>query len=177
MRLPFCVLQVEASIQEALSGLAQGLSSLEQQLSEAGTSEAQLNARLEKWTGARCYRAMLCHTIEWLNHLPAQCAVFAKQCGGEPQLQTWACMRPLQWLCIQAVPSFHAPNCAAKHQASHNSASNSCAGELERAEKRLATLAGVRPPYMDEYEALTLQLQVSTHRGEGEGGGWRRLSQ
>jgi hypothetical protein len=35
-----------------------------------------------------------------------------------------------------------------------------CAGELERAEKRLATLAGVRPPYMDEYEALTGQLQV-----------------
>jgi hypothetical protein len=34
------------------------------------------------------------------------------------------------------------------------------AGELERAEKRLATLAGVRPPYMDEYEALTGQLQV-----------------
>lgn len=33
-------------------------------------------------------------------------------------------------------------------------------GELERAEKRLATLAGVRPPYMDEYEALTAQLQV-----------------
>jgi hypothetical protein len=37
-----------------------------------------------------------------------------------------------------------------------------CAGELERAEKRLATLAGVRPPYMDEYEALTGQLQVQT---------------
>jgi hypothetical protein len=33
--------------------------------------------------------------------------------------------------------------------------------ELERAEKRLATLAGVRPAYMDEYEALTGQLQVS----------------
>ncbi|KAF6264738.1 Clusterin-associated protein-1 [Scenedesmus sp. NREL 46B-D3] len=32
--------------------------------------------------------------------------------------------------------------------------------ELERAEKRLATLAGVRPAYMDEYEALTGQLQV-----------------
>lgn len=46
-----CWSQVEASIQEALSGLAQGLASLEQQLSEAGTSEAQLNARLEKWTG------------------------------------------------------------------------------------------------------------------------------
>lgn len=44
--------QVEASIQEALSGLAQGVATLEQQLSEAGTSEAQLNARLEKWTGA-----------------------------------------------------------------------------------------------------------------------------
>lgn len=43
--------QVEASIQEALSGLAQGVASLEQQLSEAGTSEAQLNSRLEKWTG------------------------------------------------------------------------------------------------------------------------------
>jgi hypothetical protein len=51
---PLCMAwcaQVEASIQEALSGLAQGLSSLEQQLSEAGTSEAQLNSRLEKWTG------------------------------------------------------------------------------------------------------------------------------
>jgi hypothetical protein len=48
---PCCWPQVEASIQEALSGLAQGLTSLEQQLSEAGTSEAQLNARLEKWTG------------------------------------------------------------------------------------------------------------------------------
>jgi hypothetical protein len=43
--------QVQASIQEALSGLAQGVATLEQQLSEAGTSEAQLNARLEKWTG------------------------------------------------------------------------------------------------------------------------------
>jgi hypothetical protein len=32
--------------------------------------------------------------------------------------------------------------------------------ELERAEKRLATLAGVRPAYMDEYEALTGQMQV-----------------
>ena len=33
--------------------------------------------------------------------------------------------------------------------------------ELERAEKRLATLAGVRPAYMDEYEALQGQLQVN----------------
>ncbi|KIZ04153.1 Clusterin-associated protein 1 [Monoraphidium neglectum] len=32
--------------------------------------------------------------------------------------------------------------------------------ELERAEKRLATLAAVRPAYMDEYEALEGQLQV-----------------
>jgi hypothetical protein len=33
-------------------------------------------------------------------------------------------------------------------------------GELERAEKRLATLEAVRPAYMDEYEALEAQLQV-----------------
>ncbi|KAF8065720.1 cluap1 [Scenedesmus sp. PABB004] len=33
-------------------------------------------------------------------------------------------------------------------------------GELERAEKRLATLAGVRPAYMDEHDALTAQLQA-----------------
>jgi len=39
-------------------------------------------------------------------------------------------------------------------------------GELERAEKRLATLAGVRPPYMDEYEALTGQLQVSRNTSQ-----------
>lgn len=32
--------------------------------------------------------------------------------------------------------------------------------ELERAEKRLATLAAVRPAYMDEYEQLQGQLQV-----------------
>jgi hypothetical protein len=47
------VVQVEASIQEALSGMAQGLASLEQQMGEAGSSEAQLNARLEKLTGGR----------------------------------------------------------------------------------------------------------------------------
>jgi hypothetical protein len=46
------VVQVEASIQEALSGMSQGLASLEQQMGEAGSSEAQLNARLEKLTGA-----------------------------------------------------------------------------------------------------------------------------
>jgi hypothetical protein len=45
------VFQVEASIQEALSGMAQGLASLEQQMGEAGSSDAQLNARLEKLTG------------------------------------------------------------------------------------------------------------------------------
>ncbi|GBF96913.1 hypothetical protein Rsub_09918 [Raphidocelis subcapitata] len=33
-------------------------------------------------------------------------------------------------------------------------------GELERAEKRLATLAAVRPAYADEYEALEGQLQT-----------------
>lgn len=32
--------------------------------------------------------------------------------------------------------------------------------ELERCEKRLATLTGVRPAYMDEYERLTGELQV-----------------
>lgn len=35
------------------------------------------------------------------------------------------------------------------------------AAELERAEKRLSTLAAVRPPYMDEYETLTGKLQVN----------------
>ncbi len=33
--------------------------------------------------------------------------------------------------------------------------------ELERAEKRLGTLAAVRPAYMDEYEALQGTLQVT----------------
>lgn len=32
--------------------------------------------------------------------------------------------------------------------------------ELARAEKRLATLASVRPAYMDEFEVLSTQLQV-----------------
>jgi hypothetical protein len=51
-----CVLvQVEASIQEALSGMSQGLASLEQQMGEAGSSEAQLNARLEKLAGGRVW--------------------------------------------------------------------------------------------------------------------------
>jgi hypothetical protein len=61
--------QVEASIQEALAGLAQGVASLEQQLSEAGTSEAQLNARLEKWTGRpptwQCLSSMVA-CAQWL---------------------------------------------------------------------------------------------------------------
>ena len=41
--------------------------------------------------------------------------------------------------------------------------------ELERAEKRLATLAAVRPAYMDEYEQLQAQLQVRG-RWDMEGG-------
>lgn len=61
------VLQVEASVQEALSGLAQGLSSLEQQLSEAASSEAQLNARLEKWTGAH-HLASLVQCVQRTAH-------------------------------------------------------------------------------------------------------------
>lgn len=43
-----------------------------------------------------------------------------------------------------------------------------------RCAKRLATLAGVQPPYMDEYEALTGQLQVvveDTCRGTRNKGG------
>lgn len=43
--------------------------------------------------------------------------------------------------------------------------------ELERAEKRLATLAAVRPAYMDEYEALEGQLQVRARGGRGQARG------
>jgi hypothetical protein len=45
-------------------------------------------------------------------------------------------------------------------------------GELERAEKRLATLAAVRPAYMDEYEALQGQLQVGWVKGSGAATRW-----
>ena len=52
--------------------------------------------------------------------------------------------------------------CCATTPFNHSVPALCASGELERAEKRLATLAGVRPPYMDEYEALTAQLQVGT---------------
>jgi hypothetical protein len=46
--------------------------------------------------------------------------------------------------------------------------------EVERAEKRLATLAAVRPAYMDEYQSLEGQLQVILlFGGGGRGVLWR----
>jgi hypothetical protein len=42
--------------------------------------------------------------------------------------------------------------------------------ELERSEKRLATLASVRPAYMDEYERLQGELQVGAWGGEVHAG-------